>query len=282
MKIGVVGSGVVGGAIAKSYTEFAEEVRVYDVVKERRTHPLSAVLNCSDIIFLCLPTPRREGARACNLDYLEEFFRDVTTNPGNPGGLWNEANYVLRSTVPVGTTRRLAEKYRLPNLVHSPEFLTARVAAVDAQMPTRNVVGYVPTDPENPRKRVEDTLVGLYRRRFPGVPVHIMTSDESEAVKLFQNSVFAVTVAMWNELRAYADKASLDWEAVREAVLADGRISPSHTQVPGPDGKFGFGGACLPKDLANLAECMAGADLEPVLCNAALRRNERDRARNRP
>ena len=279
MKIGIIGNGVVGRATARSYLEHVEEVRVHDVLPERRTHGLSEVLDCgldTGLVFVCLPTPAREDGR-CDVSFLDDFFAGV--NLVRLDG--HKINFVLRSTVPIGTTCRLAETYKLPNLVHSPEFLTARCAVTDAQLPARNIVG-IPK-PRAPLgslfigdNRAGQTLNILYHQRFPGVPVHLMSSDESEAVKLFQNSFFAVKIALWNECRAYATKVGLDWEQVMKAILADGRIAHSHTAVPGPDGKFGFGGSCLPKDLANLIHCIeqAGPSVRAYLLKAARLRND--------
>ncbi len=230
MKIGVVGGGVVGRATARCWLEHVEAVHVYDVLPERSTSGMLDILLC-DLIFVCLP----EAA-------VEEFFAALAGSP---------ANFVLKSTVPIGTTRRLAEKYRLQNLVHSPEFLTARCAMTDVQMPARNIMGIVQKDFGG---NCPDMLVELYERRFPGVPVYLMSSEESEAVKLFTNGFFAVKIAYFNEIRALADRLNLDWDAIRVGMLSDGRIAHSHTQVPGPDGKFGFGGGCLPKDLEMLID----------------------------
>lgn len=262
MRVGVVGGGTVGRAVARSFIEHVDEVRVYDVVRERRTHPLADVLGC-DLAFVCLPTPQQEGGLAADLTAVEGFFGRVPRWP---------TNFVLRSTVPVGTTRRLRETFRLPSLVHSPEFLTARCAVTDAQLPARNVIG-------GERCDAMSLLEGLYRRRFPGVPVHLMSSDESEAVKLFQNGFFSTAIAYWNEVYTFAEKLGLDWDVVMAAVLADGRISHSHTRVPGPDGRFGFGGSCLPKDLASLVHQFADARLGSWVTSAAHARNREDRRR---
>lgn len=250
MKIGVIGNGVVGNATAKAWAEHCDEVRVYDVDKSRSTHWESVVLE-SDVVFLCLPETK------------VEFY--VSSLPAYA----KERNFVIKSTVPIGTTRKLSEKYSLRNLVHSPEFLTARVAAFDASNPPVNVVG------------ASDLYSGqwlesLYRRRWPHVPVLWMLSDESEAMKLFLNSFYAAKVAYFNEVNALATKLGLNWERVLSAMLAVGRIHPSHTMVPGPDGKYGFGGACLPKDLHQLIQH------DPIamnLCRAAYSRNEEDRKR---
>lgn len=263
MKIGIVGNGVVGQATARSYLEHSEEVRCHDRLRERSTHHLSDVLKC-DLVFICLPTPQQKDSLACDLSFVEGFFESISAT------LLADANFVLRSTVPIGTTRRLKEKYRLPNIVHSPEFLTARCAMVDAQIPARNIIG-------NPGDwNAANKLESLYRMRFPSVPCYLMTSDESEAVKLFQNSFFAAKVGFFNELRSVADNLHLCWDRVLTGILSDGRIAPSHTNVPGPDGKYGFGGTCLPKDIANLVAC---AGVEMPVAEAVIHRNLEDRQR---
>lgn len=262
MRLGVIGGGVVGRATARAFLEHVEEVRVHDTLPERSTHSLTDVLGC-DLVFVCLPTPQQADSLSCDLTAVEHFFRSQHSS---------RVSFVLRSTVPIGTTARLAREYDLPNLVHSPEFLTARCAVSDAQLPARNVLGVTPGSDAV-------RLARLYTERYPGVPLHIMTSNESEAVKLFQNSFFAVKVSFWNECRQFADRLGLSWDVVLEAILADGRISFSHTRIPGPDGRFGFGGSCLPKDLANLITCMAEAGLTAPVSHAAHFRNLEDRIR---
>ena len=282
MKIGIVGGGVVGRATARCFIEHVEEVRVWDCVKERRTtEDLDSVFE-SDLVFLCLPSPQKAGSMECDTLIIEVFVDAIPR-------AWQNANIVLRSTVPVGTTRRLAEKYNLPNLVHSPEFLTARCAMTDAQLPARNIIGYTGEAPkgrdgtwsehEHPNQCYR-VLRELYKTRFPGVSVYVMRSDESEMVKLGLNSFFAVKVAYFNELRTLCDARGLDWDSVLQGMLSDGRIAHAHTKVPGPDGKRGFGGACLPKDLADLIHCVeTTANLAAPVMRAAYHRNEEDRKR---
>lgn len=275
MILGIVGAGVVGGAYARAYSGFCE-VRVYDVMPERATHPLPAVLD-SDLIFVCLPTPARGDGRGLDTSATEEFFANT---PYPREGRFKDRCFVLRSTVLVGFTRQMAEKHGLTNLCHSPEFLTARFADLDARMPARNIIGRADTyddwikagKPQYPNK-CRNLLYDLYHKRFNHAPIFEMTSDESEAVKLFQNAFSAVKIACFNEFRSYTDKMDMDWETVCEALLAGGFISPMHTEVPGPDGERGFGGACLPKDLACLAECMEEVGLGAPMLRAAEKRN---------
>jgi UDPglucose 6-dehydrogenase len=258
MKVGIIGGGTVGRATARCYLEHIEEVRVYDVLKERRTHGFDEVLEC-DLIFVCLQEDR-----------LHDVFSYWAV--GYPGK--SNANFVLKSTVPIGTTRRLAREHHLPNLVHSPEFLTERCAMIDVQVPSRNIIGS-PTD--HVHNECAKLLHWLYRRRFPGVPTHCMTSDESEAVKLMTNAFFATKVSFFNEMRSLVDRLGLDWETVRAGVLSDGRIAHSHTQVPGPDGERGFGGKCLPKDLATLVRQFFEQGIDSPVCDGAALRNRVDR-----
>ena len=279
MKVGIVGNGVVGHATARCFIEHVEEVRVYDVVKEKATHTLQDALEC-DLIFICLPTPAKEDG-SCDVSAIEKFFLEQVDVR-----LPDNRNYILRSTVPIGTTKRLAQLYNLINLVHSPEFLTARCAVTDAQLPARNIIGDTKARRDGEVMSEAAVLLrDLYQQRFPGVPIHLMTSSESEAVKLFQNSFFAVKVAFFNECQQYAEMMGLNWERVLAAILADGRIAHSHTKVPGPDGKYGFGpdtpNACLPKDIANFATCLANTGLVPTVAMAAIARNGEDRKRAR-
>lgn len=282
LRIGIIGNGVVGNATARTWMEHAEEVRVYDQQKVRCTHSIEQLLlpgvcglDKLDLIFICLPEDKIEVPFLANLPY----------------GWDRNANLVIKSTVPIGTTRRLREQYQLPNLVHSPEFLTARCAVADAQLPAQLIIGepamrrmsFCPPDMPVITPRPWTTcgcmLRDAYYKRFPGVPIRFMTPDESEAVKLFLNSAFAVKVAFFNELNLLAEKLGLDWQRVLEGMLGDGRITNSHTKVPGPDGKYGFGGACLPKDLKQLCDLLEDNELGSFVCKGAYCRNVNDRKR---
>lgn len=253
MKIGVIGAGTVGRAIARCYMEWGE-VLIHDALSERSMHAFNEV-TCSarcDVVFVCVPEAEVEGVikRASN----------------------RSAHLVIKSTVPIGTTRRLREQYKMVNLVHSPEFLTERCALVDAQTPARNIIGGHACE-------CAAKLSGLYQRRFPGVPLLLMSSDESEAVKLIINSFFAVKVSFFNEANALAEKLGLNWDTVMGGVLSDGRIAHSHTRVPGHDGRYGFGGKCLVKDAEQLAKSLEENLLQSSVVEAALERNLVDRER---
>jgi UDPglucose 6-dehydrogenase len=222
-------------------------------MEERRTHEIEEVL-LSHLVFICIP----EGE-------LEGFFRDIPDNE-------RQNHFVIKSSCPVGLTRKLYEIHGLRNVVHCPEFLTARCAEIDAQIPSRNIIGL----PGNDLPQENETgyrLAHLLKQRFPGVALLWMTSDESEAVKLFLNAFFATKVAFFNEIQAFCEKKGLDWNLVLSGILTDGRVSPFHTRVPGPDGRYGFGGACLPKDLQQAIRLLLEAGQDPHILQAAYTRN---------
>jgi UDPglucose 6-dehydrogenase len=248
--IGIIGGGVVGQATARCYLEHVKEVRVWDKEPTRRTHAMVDLLN-ADLIFVCVPETQLE-------DVMLDFKSCCAF--GSPC----DFNIVIKSTCPIGTTRRLAKQYKLANLVHSPEFLTTRCAMIDAQMPARNIIGNPALQrfAESPTgitsSETYNCCVTVYHElltaRFPGVLTHYMTSDESEAVKLMTNAFFATKVTFFNEMNLLCAKMGLEWETVLAGILSDGRIAHAHTKVPGPDGRYGFGGACLAKDVQTLIE----------------------------
>jgi UDPglucose 6-dehydrogenase len=266
--LGIVGAGVVGSALARAFVEHVRELKIYDIRGEKATHSVDDVLGRSDVVFICLPTPQKEGSLECDTGVIEDFLSGVAGS-----AKYRNANLVIRSTVPIGFTRRMREKYGLPNLCHSPEFLTARCALIDAQMPSRNIIGY-PGYWKQDDGHPTPVLEKLYAKRWPHVQTFFMDSDESEAVKLYTNTFFAAKVSLFNEFQHDATLRGLDWGEVRDAMLAGGSIHPSHTVVPGPaSGEFGYGGACLVKDAANFIDCAVKAGGEPMVATAAHTRN---------
>ena len=257
-KIGIVGAGFVGGAIARGFSLTAD-VKIYDKNPKRSAHPFEDVCN-SEFIFLCLPTPMEhvEGGKAdlAIVHSVCQQFKDCGT----------EGILIIKSTVPIGTTRQLREKYGL-KMIHNPEFLTARNADIDFITPARTVLGGT--------KDLTSYVAELFADRFPGTNIFEMTSNESEAVKYIANAFFSVKVIYFNEVFLGLKQAyNLDWEKVMGGVLSDGRIGISHCDVPGHDGKLGFGGACFPKDICALIHQLESVGFDPKLLKAAWEHNK--------
>lgn len=256
--IGVIGGGTVGKATARCYLEHVKEVCIWDVEFTKCTHKLAYVLN-SSLVFVCLPEGEIEG-----------FFSGMTP------ATRSQTHFVIKSTVPIGTTERLAKKYDIPNLVHSPEFLTERCALTDATVPARNIIGIPVKAIDEPFNQCAIILGKLYEARFPGTPLQAMTSDESEAVKLMTNAAFAVKVSLFNEFRALSDYLGLDWGRTHKGIISDPRVGSSHTEVPGHDGQRGFGGKCLSKDLDQLIRAYREVN-HPILAAVKYRNRNIDR-----
>ena len=230
INVGIVGNGFVGNAV---YQNLRDKVptKIFDVDKNRCLNPLEEVIQ-QDFIFVCLPTPMRMDG-SCDLSILDKFFEEL---PDNLTG-----TFVIKSTVPVGTTKKYTERH---NVIHNPEFLTARNAVEDYAKAERNVVG-------GSQELCAD-FVRFFEQCFPKIQSIITSSDESEAIKYFSNVFLAYKVAYFNKIYDFCQAAGIDYSKVREGVTADSRIGKSHTQVPGIDNDRGFGGTCFPKDLNSL------------------------------
>jgi UDPglucose 6-dehydrogenase len=258
--IGIIGNGFVGGAIVQGFSTF-KDIFVYDNDPNKSVNSLDETLNAK-YIFVCLPTPMvsAEGGE-CNLSIIENFFSNVKYK--------EDQVFIIKSTVPVGTTKRLREEYSLPNIVHCPEFLTARTARVDFICAARSIVGG--------ESMYRLMVKSLLEERFPGTPVYLTTSDESELIKYASNCFFATKIIFFNEMRLLCDEMKLNWDSVIQGIVSDGRIGQSHFQVPGHDGEYGFGGACFPKDVNAMIKTMEEHGLNPELLKAVWDENKRIR-----
>ena len=134
------------------------------------------------------------------------------------------------------------KKHGKLNLVFSPEFLTERSARFDFINQSRIILGG--------RKRNTARVAELFRWRFGDSTTIIETNFETaEMIKYMNNCFFATKVSFLNEMKLIADKSNVDWDMAIEGFIKDGRIGHSHINVPGPDGRKGFGGSCFPKDV---------------------------------
>ena len=236
--IGIIGNGFVGGAVAYGFRD--QKPLIYDINPEVSTHSFEEVAKCK-YLFICLPTPMVcETGGEANTDIVEDCLEKLQYS--------REQVIMLKSTVPVGTTKKLAKKYRLRNLLHCPEFLTAANAKYDFVNADRTVIGS-PHLREGIEEKYSEMAKELFLKVFPDIPVYTMTSCESEMVKYTANCFLATKVGFFNMIFTLGNKLGLDYNRVLEGVLSDPRISKSHTAVPGPDGDYGFGGTCFPKDV---------------------------------
>lgn len=254
-RVGVVGRGYVGGAVADGFASVSE-VTVHDIA-DPGSSDIEHVAAC-DVVFVCVPTPSMAGG-AADVSVVQSAVRTL-----HDAG--TSAVIVVKSTVPPGTTAQLAATHPRLAVCCSPEFLRERHAAVDFAAPARIVVGL----PLAVARARCEPLHALLRRRFPDVPLVEMEATAAELLKYASNAFFAVKVSFANELCELSQVLGLEWEEIRAVLALDPRVGGDHLQVPGPDGAPGYGGRCLPKDvsaLLSLAE-VAGCEL-PIVASAA-------------
>ena len=244
-KLGIVGRGFVGSAVAQGFSQgvgYNAEIRIYDKDPLKSNDSLEDIVKLSEIIFISVPTPSNKDG-SINLDILEGCLEEINEIANKTNSFDNI--YLIRSTVTPGTTRNFQEKFPNLRFVFNPEFLTERSANFDFISQTRFVLG---GDQDNVKK-----ISSLYRDRF-GSTVSIIETDyeSAELIKYVCNTFFATKVSFLNEMKLLSESVNANWQDVMEGFLRDGRVGNSHSQVPGPDGKLGFGGSCFPKDIQAL------------------------------
>ncbi len=236
MKIGVIGIGMVGNAVHKFFKFRKYHTIGYDKYKPKFSGTWDDVIG-QDILFLCLPTQYNPEIGEYDKSAIQEVCKSL-----------NDSNYrgivVIKSTIEPGTCKELNKKYENLSIFHNPEFLSARTAVEDFATQNHIVIG----QSSNYNERDYVRLRALFKKEFPKAKFSISSTWESEAMKIFCNCFYAVKIGFFNELYALCKKNNQQFSVIRDMMLKNTWINPMHTNVPGPDEKVGYGGACFPKD----------------------------------
>ena len=251
---GIMGNGFVGNAIYEGMKSHYD-IKVFDIDKSKANCSFDE-LNNEQIIFVCVPTPMtKEG-------YFDVAILNSAITRLSPG-----KTVVIKSTILPDNAEGLVECFPEHHLVFNPEFLTERTAVKDFKNPSRIVLG---GDKESVEK-----IEQLYRVVFPSRLIPIIKTDYKTAcfIKYFCNCFFACKVSLMNEFKQIANANSVDWRAAMEGLLSSGWVNHMHTQVPGPDGDYGFGGKCFPKDINALITHCKNKGITPTMLEAAWTKN---------
>jgi len=268
MKIGIIGQGFVGTAIREGLKNFYS-VLVYDIKEELCPEEFLAstpdIIQECEIIFQCLPTPMKKTGE-CDLSIVTNSLK-ILDNISEVHK--KKPIVVIKSTVPPGTCEELDSKFKNINIVFNPEFLTEANSIDDFKNQTRIILGG--------HRPYTTTLKTLYRKAFPQTPIVKTGFKTAEMTKYFINNFLATKVSFANEIYEICSKLDIDYDKVVEYALYDQRIGKSHLSVPGPDGDFGYGGHCFPKDLNAMIFICIRNHIDCVMLNTTREKNDKIR-----
>jgi len=226
--IGVVGVGMVGGALARYFqADPKHKVFLYDKY-QRKGSPQE--VNKADVVFVCVPTPFDPKKHEFDVSYVRSAF----------SMLKGSKIVVIKSTVIPGTTEKLQKTYPHHKVLFNPEFLTEATADHDMFCPDRQIVGYT----KQSYAVAKDILQLLPLAPFE----RIIPAPEAEMVKYFSNTWFGVKVSFANEMYDVCKALGLEYDHIMECAAADKSVGRTHLEV-WHKGYRGYGGKCLPKDM---------------------------------
>ena len=256
-KIGIVGLGFVGGAIKLAMDgNWPEQLVLVDPAKGY-ANTVADLKECSGV-FICVPSPQSDDG-TCDTSILEDVLLQLKA-------IDYTGVIISKCTAPPIVYERLNEGF--PNLIHAPEFLTAANANQDYvngkfAMIGGRVIAY---------QREAERLIRIGQRGLGENVIHC-SIGEAALAKYTINSFMSTKVVFMNEVYKLAEKMDLDYDLIAKMVTMDKRIGSSHMQVPGPDGSFGFGGACFPKDTSAMLKIAEQQGVDMMVLDAAVKKN---------
>ena len=262
-KLGIIGKGFVGSAVSAGFST-AEQYVVDPRISEDNTIDKLVSEFDPPLTFVCVPTPPNEDG-SVNVDIVSEVLQEL-----------NDREYkgivVVKSTIIPDYLHVFKKTYKL-KIVYNPEFLTEANAAKDFINPNMQVLGGKWKDCDTVEKaynRYSDVRV---------VPTFKVDLSTASLIKYTINSWLATKVVFFNELHKLqqASSSMVSWEQFTDMLTRDPRIGDSHMKVPGPDGEFGFGGHCFPKDTKALINYAQSKNIKLSLLEKAVSKNKKMR-----
>lgn len=263
LRLGVIGSGFVGGAVINGFNLPNVEMWVVDP-KKTTTTIQQMVEEGTHLTFICVPTPESADG-SVDVSIVDNVLSELDK-------LAYDGIVIIKSTITPDHLQRFVKDYDL-KIVYNPEFLTEANAWNDFINPPMQILGGTWEDCEV----VERAYVKFSRVKI--VPTFKTDIVSASLLKYTINSWLATKVTFMNELYQLhkASGAETSWEQFVDMLQRDKRVGESHLRVPGPDGKFGFGGHCFPKDTAGLLSYADKNNIDLSVLNKAVETNARIR-----
>jgi UDPglucose 6-dehydrogenase len=257
-KIGIIGLGYVGRAVAQFYTMDRLVISDPALGHEVDYNEFSAC----EYVFVCVPSPM-SGDGSCDSDILKSVLERLAPV------LDSKTTVISKTTAPPSVYLSLQEKY--PNIVHCPEFLTAANSYSDYMNSEYCVIG-------GDRDRCLHASNEIISQIDLALTKFVFTDIATASMyKYLMNSYLAAKVTFMNDFYKLAVHHVIDWSEVCSIAKLDSRIGDSHMMVPGPDGKFGWGGACFPKDVAAIIAEAKSLDVDFKLLESVKAINQKHR-----
>lgn len=260
--IGIIGQGFVGNAVRMGM-QHVYDVLTYDKSPDKysNVNSIDELIKQNEVVFLCVPTPMKRSGE-CDLTIIKDALQEINHCCISSN---KQIIIVIKSTIPPGTTDYLDSLYSHCNIVFNPEFLTEANSIEDYKNQNRIVIG---------GKRPYTSVVRrIFAKAFPKVPIIKTSATIAETIKYVTNIFLATKVAFANEIFQVCEALDIDYDKVIEYAKYDVRLGQTHWDVPGPDGDFGYGGHCFPKDIAALKTLMNSLNVDATIIDAVINKN---------
>lgn len=260
--IGIIGQGFVGNAVRMGM-QHVYDVLTYDKSPDKysNVNGIDELIKQNEVVFLCVPTPMKRSGE-CDLTIIKDALQEINHCCISSN---KQIIIVIKSTIPPGTTDYLDSLYSHCNIVFNPEFLTEANSIEDYKNQNRIVIG---------GKRPYTSVVRrIFAKAFPKVPIIKTSATIAETIKYVTNIFLATKVAFANEIFQVCEALDIDYDKVIEYAKYDVRLGQTHWDVPGPDGDFGYGGHCFPKDIAALKTLMNSLNVDATIIDAVINKN---------
>ena len=231
--VAVIGCGVIGGALIRWCEEHNPNVNILKIDPPKGYND---EITCADVVFISIHIPT-ESDGSQDLTLLEQITKEAPNVP-----------IFIRTTILPGTCEMLSKKYD-KDVNFMPEFLTERTAVEDFYKQPMIFTNH------------EDLL----KKIFVGKDYICMTTQEAEIAKYAHNVFGALKVSYFNGIYELCQKLGANYDLVQQGCLLSGYINKPHTDVPGPDGKLGYGGKCFPKDVNAFIDFLEGTELQKII-----------------